>query len=74
MKKKDININEDKLNIDYLNLDLEDCLVYPLDYLEITLLKMWIEIPNYSEISRQTRIPRGEVSKLVKAGLKRYQV
>ena len=66
MKKKDININEDKLNIDYLNLDLEHSVVDPLDYLEITLLKMWIEIPNYSEISRQTRIPRYAISKYVK--------
>ena len=54
MKKKDININEDKLNIDYLNLDLESSVVDPEDYLEIALLKRWIEIPNYSEISRQS--------------------
>ena len=58
---------------DYLSIKDGPHLETSLWY-ELTMTALWLDIPNYSELSRITKIPRREISKVVKETLKRYSL
>jgi hypothetical protein len=41
---------------------------------ELTLTTMWLELRNYSEISRRTHIPRNTISKIVRKTIEKQTI
>ena len=67
IEKEDIEYNtEDDITIEAIQGILEDMKSDSIElWFRATLLEMWIECPNFSELARKTNIPRTSISKAV---------
>ena len=63
----------DKFYNDYLAIK-DDPNADKSTWYELTMTALWLDTPNYSELSRITKIPRQSISKVVKETLKRYSL
>ena len=67
LEMEDIDYNHDKdIAIEAIQGILEDMKADSIElWFKSTLFEMWVDTPNYSELSRKTDIPRTSISKAV---------